>query len=95
MLDLIRNFEFWVAMTFAILIKLRASPTITVVGSVVTTIAAIAGALVFTDPVISYLELGTQFRVPVAALLALTSEHLARMVLNTSVADIINIWRPK
>ncbi|NCO20802.1 MAG: hypothetical protein GW905_02040 [Rhodobacterales bacterium] len=55
MTDPIWRVGFWVAMVFAVVIKLRASPTITILGAALTTVAAVAGALIFTDPVAVWL----------------------------------------
>lgn len=96
MLDLVSRVEFWVAMAFAVLIKLRASPTLTRVGAVLTTVAAVTGALVFTKPITAWMGLDAEtMQFAVAALVALTCEHVARLVLNTTIADAVKMWRGK
>lgn len=94
--DLFFRIEFWIAMVFAIIIKLRASPTITWIGAILTTVSAVSGALIFTEPLTEYLALnGEGVTFAVAALVALSCEHVARIVLNTTLADFIRMWRGK
>ena len=96
MLDLIRSFEFWVAMVAAVLLKLRASPKITPFGAIFTIATAVAAALVFTQPVVQALKItGQNYEIGIAALIALSAEHLARMILETKLADLIAAWRGK
>lgn len=96
MMDLIRSVEFWVAMVLAAMIKLRASPTITASGAFCTVSAAVAAALVFTQPILDRLSLdGETYAAGVAALVALTAEHLARQVLDLRLVDLIKAWRGK
>lgn len=96
MSDLLGRVEFWVAMVFAVLVKLRASPTLTRGAAVTTTISAVAGALIFTGPMTAYLGLdATTMQFAVAALVALTCEHVARLVLNLTPKDVLDLWRGK
>ncbi len=95
MTELVQRIEFWVAMVFAVLIKLRASPQLTRTSAVLTTVAAVMGALIFTDPVNLWLGLGEGFRYAVAALVALTCGHVARMLMALTVKDLLALWRGK
>lgn len=96
MSDLWASVEFWMAMLAASLIKLRASHKLTFWGSVLTIVTAVAAALVFTVPLINYLELtGDVYRNAVAALVALSAEHVARQVMDVKLSDIIRLWRGK
>lgn len=96
MRDLFFQIEFWVAMVLAALIKLSSSPKLTFGGAVVTVVTAVLAALVFTEPLITWLELsGDIYVAAVAALVALSAEHLARQVLDMRITDIIKAWRGK
>ena len=96
MRDLIESVEFWIAMVVVSLIKLRASPQITPLGRVLTVATAVGCALVFTEPVLTYLALDAQaYRTGVAALLALTGEHITRQLLGVTLSDIFGAWRGK
>lgn len=96
MRDLIISVEFWAAMALAAFIKLRASPKLTFVGAAVTIVTAVLAALVFTKPLLAWLELsGDIYIAAVAALVALSAEHLARQVLDLKLIDLIKAWRGK
>ena len=85
---------FWAAIIFATAVKWRASPSVSLVGSAISTVAAIAGALVFTEPITDWLAIGgTNTRFAVAGLVALTCEHLGRILLGLTLADLASIWR--
>lgn len=94
MKDLLLSIEFWVAMAAAALLKLRASPRITVFGSIVTITTAVLSALIFTRPVLEWLKLdGEIHTAAVAALVALSAEHIARQLLELKVLDLLKAWR--
>lgn len=96
MRDLIHSAEFWLAMVVVSIVKLRASPHLTPFGRVLTVAAAVGCALIFTDPVLTYLALDEEsYRTGVAALLALTGEHVARQFLGTTLIDLVNAWKGK
>lgn len=96
MRDLFLSFEFWVAMLFAVVMKLRASPSLTKVSAAITTLAAVSGALVFTGPAHAWLGLaGDGSKAAVAALVALTCEHVARLLMQMSIKDALDLWRGK
>lgn len=96
MRDLIVSIEFWIAMALAVVLKLRASPTITVFGAITTTIAAVSSALIFTDPVLEWLNADREtYTYAVAALVALTGEHLMRQLLTMKLADLIGLGGKK
>jgi len=96
MSDLIQSIEFWVAMIAASLIKVRASPRITFWGAVITVFCAVTSALVFTMPLMDWLELTGDIHVAaVAALVALSAEHFARQILDLKLIELIRAWRGK
>lgn len=96
MFDLVRSVEFWVAMIFAVFVKVRASKKITVLGAAFTIATAVLSALVFTGPLLDWLDLsGETYVAAVAALVALSAEHIARQLMETRVVDLIRAWRGK
>lgn len=96
MRELLISVEFWLAMAAAAFIKLRASPKLSVGGAIATVVTAVLSALVFTRPLLDYLELsGDVYVAAVAALVALSAEHLARQILDMKLTEIIRAWRGK
>jgi hypothetical protein len=94
MRDLLFSVEFWVAMALAALIKLRASPRITAFSAFVTVLVGVLAALVLTDPVLEFLGLaGGSYTHAVAALVALSCEHIARQILELRIVELIRAWR--
>lgn len=92
MRDLALSIEFWVAMAFAVVLKLRASPTITIGGAIMTTIAAVGAALIGTEPVLQWLQVDRDVYTPaVAALLALTGEHVARQIMAMNLGELMKL----
>ena len=83
-------------MGFASLIKVRASPKLTFVNSVTTIAAAVSSALLFTLPLLDFLELsGDVYVAAIAALVALSAEHIARQLLDMKIIELIKAWRGK
>lgn len=96
MRDLILSIEFWAAMALAAFIKLRASPRLTVWSAVITVVTAVLAALVFTLPLLDWLDLsGDIYIAAVAALVALSAEHIARQIIDTKLVELIRAWRGK
>lgn len=96
MKDLLLAPQFWVAMILAVLVKHRASPTLSLSQSIITTLIAVGSAILFTAPVSEHLGLDRgQWQFAVAALIAMTFEHFARQVLDTTLVDLIRAWRGK
>ncbi len=96
MKDLIFSVEFWVAMAVAVALKLRSSPSISIGAAAITTITAVGAALVFTHPIETYLRLPDRsYTAAIAALVALSAEHVARQALNLNLTELIRAWRGK
>lgn len=101
MYDLITRLEFWVAVLFALMIKLRTSKTIKFFEVLVSTVVAITAPLIFAQFVIEYLKIPESSKGVwvVVTLCALSGEHLARLALMTLDAvkptDIIAIVMEK
>lgn len=94
--ELLVSVEFWVAMVFASVIKISASPRLTIKGSIITILAAVTAALIFTAPLIDFLELSGDIYVSaIAALVALSAEHLARQIIDLDIKALIRVWRGK
>lgn len=94
MSDLITKLEFWAAMVLVVVVKLRASPSITLLGAFMTTTAAVLSALIFTGPVLQWLAADREtYTYAVAAMVALTGEHLMRQVMSLSLKDIIGFGK--
>lgn len=92
MKELALTIEFWVAVFFAVAMKLRASPSITIAGAVTTTLTAVASALVFTEPVLAWMRADPEtYRTAATALVALTGEHVARQIMNMKIGDFFKL----
>lgn len=84
------------AVTLAVLVKIRASKTMSKGAVIVTAFVALGSALVFTRPVLHWLELDCEtYTAGVAALVALTSEHVMRQLLDIKLTDLVRGWKPK
>lgn len=91
-----RHPEFWAAMVFVVLVKYRAQPTIGFLGSALGAVIAVLGAMVFTGAAVDVLGFeGENWTFAVAGLVALTCEHIARMLLDVTPSDLIKWWRGK
>ena len=93
-MDLWKEWGFWLAIAFATAVKWRVSPAVSLAAAAVSTVAAITGALLFTDPVVDFLALGHgRWNFAVAALVALTCEHIGRLLLGLSLDDLVKLIR--
>lgn len=96
MKELLTSIEFWVAVAFATLVKLKASKNMSKWAVLTTVLTATGAALVFTKPVLHWLNLeGETYTAGVAAIVALTAEHLMRQLLELRLDDIFTNWRKK
>lgn len=96
MKELLASVEFWIAMFLAVILKLGSSPRISVRSAAIASCSAVASALIFTRPLVEMLGLSSEtYTYAVAALVALTTEHIARQILTLSLADAIAMWRGK
>ena len=85
---------FWLAVAFASLVKVNSPPPLPFRKRMVSLIAGAIGAIIFTEPVLEYLEWDGQiYQTAVAALVALTADHLARQVLSLKLVDLVKIIR--
>lgn len=95
MKEMLLSLEFWVAIAVAVALKLKSSPSISIGGAIFTTLTALGSALVFTAPVMDALDLAEVYAPAVAALAALSAEHIARQLLSVTLVDLIALWRGK
>lgn len=93
--------SFWVAAIGAALVKLFTSQYQSFFRSFVTVGAAVFCAVTFTEAALDWFRLAPEtYKVPMAALLALTGESLLRLILSffddpKKLLEIIRAWRGK
>lgn len=96
MIEMMQKVEFWVAMAFAIVVKIKSSTQLTKAQAALTVVVAVSGALIFTEPVYLYLGFVSESaKFATASVVALSCEHIARMILTMTMQDIISLWRGK
>lgn len=85
--------KFWYAVIGATILKLLTSRLHSPAKVLLTVIAAIFTAWVFTDPVLDWMEWEpSTYKAPTAAILALTGEGLVRFVVTLDVKKAIELW---
>lgn len=100
--------SFWIATAGATVVRLLSmdhsglSPGAAIFRGVAGAFTAVFTAITFTDPLLTWQALDPSvWKVPTAAILALTGESLVRLVLNivpkdwAGLAEIIRTWRGK
>lgn len=88
------DYKFWLAVAGATAFKLLTSPWTSLTKAAATVLAAVLSAWAFTDIIIKYLALDpVDYKVPVAALLALTGESAMRWLMAVSPEKLIFLWR--
>jgi len=77
--------SFWLAVFGATIVKMATSPYKSLIRAILTGFAAVFAAWIFTDPFINWFSLSQEvYRVPAAALLALTGEGIMRFLIRTA-----------
>jgi hypothetical protein len=95
------DFAFWISTIGAAIVKLFLTPFNGVLATVTSFAAAIFFAVVFTDPVLNYLNLNPDsYKIGVAAVVALTGEGIAKRILGiladqNATFSFIRLWRNK
>lgn len=95
------DLSFWLAVVGAVLVKLFTSTYHSIWRAFATVFAAVFFAYFFTEPALAFLSLDADtYKVPLAALLALTGEGFIRMVLGWMdnpdfLTSVIKAWRGK
>lgn len=80
------DWPFLLSMLAAVIVKLVTSPFHSIWRAIVTTFVALFVATIFTDPIVTWFSLDPSvYRIPMAALLTLTGEGLARFIIGLSV----------
>lgn len=87
------DYRFWIAVAGAAIFKLLTSPWHSPTRAVITVLAAVFSAWIFTDPVLHFMGWPMTYREPVAALLALTGEGTMRWVIRITPDKMIDIWK--
>jgi hypothetical protein len=90
------DISFWVAVVGATLVKLLTSPYASIGRAVTTVFVAVFAAWAFTDSALHWFGLGGDtYKVPMAALIALTGEGVARIILAgaNDPAKLLTLWR--
>ena len=93
------DWAFWAAAIVAACMKLILSPWEGVLRGLATFAAALFFAVVFTDPMLSYLNLDPNtYRTAMTAIVALTGEGIARWLLYivakpSRILDFIKLWK--
>lgn len=87
------EYKFWLAVLGAAIFKLLTSPWHSPTRAVITVLAAVFSAWIFTDPVLHFMNWPMTYREPVAALLALTGEGTMRWVIRITPEKLIDIWK--
>ena len=87
------DYRFWVAILGAAVFKLMTSPWHSPTRAIITVLAAVFSAWVFTDPVLHFMSWPMTYREPVAALLALTGEGTMRWVIRTTPDKLLEYWK--
>lgn len=88
------DLRFWVAVIGATLLKLLTSQANSPVKVIVTVIAAVFAAWVFTDPLIHWMQWdAATYKAPLAALLALTGEGIMRSLMTINLEKLLDYWR--
>lgn len=101
------EYVFLLAILGTVILKLFLSTTMTFFKAVATAFSAFFIAIVFTDPLLRYMEWDPSNRVAIAVFLGLTGEHFARHVIDVAqnpgkakgivagVVEIMKIWFTK
>lgn len=90
------DFSFWIAVVGAVIVKLITSPYHSFWRAVVTVLAAVFSAWVFTESVVDWFGLDPDtYKTPMAALLALTGEGLMRVLMagSNDPIKLIELWK--
>lgn len=88
------EWKFWLAIAGATVFKLMTSPFYSLSRAIVTVVAAIFTAWVFTDAALDFLHLPAHtYREPVAAVLALMGEGSMRWLIHMTPEKFLQSWK--
>lgn len=87
------DYRFWLAVAGAALFKLLTSPWHSPTRALITVLAAVFSAWIFTDLVLHVMSWPAVYREPVAALLALTGQGFMQWVIRTTPDKLIEIYK--
>lgn len=95
------DISFWLAVLGAALFKLATSQKTTWIRSMISVLAALFGAWVFTKPALAFLSLDPEtYTIPVAVLIGLTGEGLGKWTIFAAnnpkeAIEFLKIWRQR
>lgn len=87
------DYRFWITVGGAALFKLLTSPWHSPFRAIVTVLAAVFAAWVFTDPIVTHMSWPTTYREPVAALCALMGEGSMRWIIRVTPEKMLEMWK--
>ncbi len=94
MIFLGHELRFWIAIGIATLLKVLTSKFHSPVRIMITVIAALFAAIFFTEPVLHLMQWEPDtYKVPTAALLALTGEGLMRSLVTITFDKLVKHWK--
>ena len=76
--------EIWVAAFISVLVKLRSSKHLSLLGSIVTILVALASGVILYQPFLILLNLGTEWSVPISIMIALSAENIMKSLTEIS-----------
>lgn len=93
------DLAFWLAALGATAVKIILSPWLGLWAGVISLVSALVLAMIFTDPLVAYLNLNPDsYKTATAALVALTGEGIVRWLLRlvsdpTKILAFVKAWR--
>ena len=87
------DLKFWLAVAGAIVLKLLTSTWHSPMRALITVIAAVFMAWIFTDPLLEFMNWPKSYREPVAALLALTADGTIKWIIRVTPENILDTWK--
>ena len=85
--------EIWVAAFISVLVKLKSSKHLTLLGSIVTISVALASGVILYQPMLVLLNLSSTWAVPVSIMIALTAENFMKSLVELSAdKDWLREW---
>lgn len=94
-----QDLVFWIVAIGATILKVLLSPWAGFLRAAISIVSALFLAVVFTEALVSYLNLNPEtYKTPVAALVALTGEGLTRWLLQLvadprKIVSLFKVWR--
>lgn len=87
------DYRFWLTVAGATMFKLMTSPWHSPTRAIVTVLAAVFSAYVFTHPVLHFMAWPDDYRDAVAAMLALSGQGIMLWVIRVTPDRLVEIWK--